>query len=126
CATMLCLTPLPRFVLLGEKGTFIKNEFDGLEPALRREEVPQGESWVLDPEENWGVLTVVADGQTRERKVASRGDWREFYANIRDVLLGQAALQVTRERVIDVMMALELAQESQARRCVTLWRDVAF
>ena len=112
-------------MLLGEKGTFIKNEFDALESALRREDIPKGEAWVLDPEENWGVLTVVADGQTRKRKVASRGDWREFYANVRDVLLGQAALQVTPKQVIDVMMALELAQESQALRCVIPWRNVA-
>ena len=124
-ATMLCVTPRPRFVLLGEKGTFVKNEFDALEQALRREDIPKGESWVLDPEENWGVLTVAADGQTRKRKVASRGDWREFYANVRDALLGQAALQVTPDQVIDVMMALELAQESQARRCVIPWRNVA-
>ncbi|MFI5097125.1 MAG: Gfo/Idh/MocA family oxidoreductase [Candidatus Acidiferrales bacterium] len=124
-ATMLCATPRPRFVLLGEKGTFIKNEFDAFEPALRREEIPKGEAWVLDPEENWGVLTVVADGQMRKRKVASRGDWREFYANVRDALLGQAALQVTPKQVIDVMIALELAQESQARRCVIPWRNVA-
>jgi scyllo-inositol 2-dehydrogenase (NADP+) len=124
-ATMLCLTPRPRFVLIGEKGTFVKNEFDAFEQALRREEIPKGESWVLDPEENWGVLTVAADGQTRKRKVASRGDWREFYANVRDVLLGQAALQVTPKQVIDVMIALELAQESQARRCVIPWRNVA-
>ena len=124
-ATMLCVTPRPRFVLLGEKGSFIKCEFDALEPVLRREDIPKGESWVLDPEENWGVLTVVTDGQTQKRKVASRGDWREFYANVRDVLLGHAALQVTPEQVIDVMIALELAQESQALRCVVPWRNAA-
>lgn len=124
-ATMLCVTPRPRFVLLGEKGTFIKNEFDELEQALRREDIPKGESWVLDPEENWGELTVVTDGQTRKRRVASRGDWREFYANVRDVLLGQASMLVTPEQVIDVMVALELAQESQALRCVIPWRNVA-
>ena len=124
-ATMLCATPRPRFVLLGEKGTFVKNEFDALEQALRREDIPKGESWVLDPEENWGVLTLVTDGQARKRKVASRGDWREFYANVRDGLLGQAAMLVTPKQVVDVMTALELAQESQARRCVIPWRNVA-
>jgi scyllo-inositol 2-dehydrogenase (NADP+) len=123
-ATMLCVTPRPRFVLLGEKGTFVKNEFDALEQALRREDIPKGESWALDPEEDWGELAVVADGRTRKRKVASRGDWREFYANVRDALLGQAALQVTPKQVLDVMMALELAQESQTLRCVVPWRDV--
>ena len=123
--TMLCVTPRPRFVLLGEKGSFVKNEFDTLEPALRREDIPKGESWVVDPEENWGVLTTVVDGQTHKRRVASRGDWREFYVNVRDALLGQAELLVTPKQVIDVMVAMELTQESHARRCAVPWRDVA-
>lgn len=123
--SMLCVTPRPRFVILGEKGSFIKTEMDALEPMLRREEIPKGDSWVLDPEENWGVLTTVVDGQTRKRKVPSHGDWREFYANVRDVILGQAELLVTPKQVIDVMVALELAQESSVRRCAVPWRDVA-
>ncbi len=123
--SMLCLTPRPRFVILGDKGSFIKTEIDALEPALRREEIPQGESWVVDPEANWGVLTTAADGQTHKRKVASRGDWREFYANVRDVILGRAELLVTPKQVIDVMVALYLAQESSARRCAVPWRNVA-
>ena len=123
--TMLCVTPRPRFVILGEKGAFIKSEMDALEPTLRREEIPKGESWVVDPEENWGVLTTVVDGQTHKRKVASRGDWREFYVNVRDAMLGQAELQVTPRQVIDVMVALQLAQESSARRCAIPWRNVA-
>lgn len=123
--TMLCVTPRPRFVILGEKGAFIKSEMDALEPTLRREEIPKGESWVVDPEENWGVLTKVVDGQTQKRKVASRGDWREFYVNVRDAMLGQAELLVTPRQVIDVMVALQLAQESSARRCAIPWRNVA-
>ncbi len=124
--TMLCATPRPRFVILGENGSFIKNEMDALEPMLRREEIPQGKSWVVDPEENWGVLTIVKDGQTQKRKVPSHGDWREFYANVRDAMLGHAELLVTPKQVMDVMVTLQLAQDSSARRCVVPWRDVTF
>ncbi len=123
--SMLCLTPRPRFVILGEKGTFVKTEMDALEPALRREEIPKGESWVLDPEEHWGVLTTAVDGQTHKRKVPSHGDWREFYSNVRDAILGQADLLVTPMQVIAVMVALHLAQESSRLRCVVPWRNVA-
>jgi scyllo-inositol 2-dehydrogenase (NADP+) len=123
--TMLCVTPRPRFVILGDRGSFIKTEMDALEPALRREEIPKCESWVLDPEENWGELTTVVDGQTHKRKVASHGDWREFYANVRDAMLGKVTLLVTPKQVIDVMVALELARESSARRCAVAWRNVA-
>jgi len=122
--TMLSVTPRPRFVILGDKGTFVKNEMDALEPMLRREEIPKGESWVIDPEENWGVLTTVVDGQTQKRKVASHGDWREFYANVRDAILGKAELLVTPRQIIDVMVALHLAQESSSRRCAVPWRNV--
>jgi len=124
-AGMLCVSPRPRFLLFGERGAFIKSEFDALEQALRREEVPQGDSWMLDPGENWGVLTVVANGQTRKRKIASRGDWREFYVNVRDVLLGEASPAITPEQAIAVMNALEIAQESNARGRVVPWRNVA-
>jgi scyllo-inositol 2-dehydrogenase (NADP+) len=121
-ATMLCAAPRPRFLVLGTKGSFLKREFDPLENSLRDGTVPPGERWDLEQEENWGELTLVEDGQARQSKIPSRGDWREFYANVRDVLLGRASLQVTPQQALDVMMALELAQESSARRCAVAWR----
>ena len=123
-ATMLCATPRPRMVLLGEKGSYVKREFDPLENSLRNGAVPQSESWVLEKEENWGELTIAEAGTTRTSKVASKGDWREFYANVRDALLGKAELLITPQQALDVMVALELAAESNARGCAVPWRDV--
>jgi hypothetical protein len=60
----------------------------------------------------------------RKSKVPSKGDWREFYANVRDVLLGKAPLLITPQQALDVMVALELAAESSAKRCAVPWRDV--
>jgi scyllo-inositol 2-dehydrogenase (NADP+) len=121
-ATMLCATPRPRMVLLGEKGSYVKREFDPLENSLRNGSVPQGDSWVLEKEENWGELTVVEQGRLGTSKVPSKGDWREFYANVRDALLGRAPLLVTQQQALDVMVALELAAESSAKRCAVPWR----
>jgi len=123
-ATMLCAALRPRFLVLGTKGSFLKREFDPLENSLRNGTVPQGERWDLEQEENWGELTLVEDGQARQSKIPSRGDWREFYANVRDVLLGRASLQVTPQQALDVMVVLELAQESSARRCAVPWRTL--
>ena len=123
-ATMLCATPRPRMILLGEKGSYVKREFDPLENSLRHGAVPQGDSWVLEKEENWGELTIAEDGAIRTSKVTSQGDWRGFYANVRDALLGKAALLVTPQQALDVMAALELAAESNAKRCAVPWRDV--
>jgi predicted dehydrogenase len=123
-ATMLCVTPRPRMILLGDKGSYVKREFDPLENSLRNGAVPQGESWVLEKEENWGELTIAEGGTMRTSKVASKGDWREFYANVRDALLGKTPLAITPQQAVDVMVALELAAESNSTSCAVPWRDV--
>jgi scyllo-inositol 2-dehydrogenase (NADP+) len=123
-ATMLCATPRPRMIVLGEKGSYVKREFDPLENSLRNGTVPQGDSWVLEEEENWGELTIAEDGAMRNSKVPSKGDWREFYANVRDALLRKAPPLITPQQALDVMVALELAAESSAKRCAVPWRDV--
>lgn len=123
-ATMLALTPRPRLVVLGTKGTFLKRDFDPLENALRNGVVPKGESWVLEKEENWAEVTQIVDGQSRQMKIPSKGDWREFYANVRDAILGKSPLLVTPQQALDVMVALELTLESSGKRCAIAWRDV--
>src|SRR5208283_3035746 len=123
-ATMLCATPRPRIIFLGDKGSYVKREFDPLENSLRNGAVPQGDSWVLEKEKNWGELTIAEDGAMRTSKVPSKGDWREFYANVRDALLGKAALLITPQQALDVMVAVELAAESNVKRCAVPWRDV--
>jgi len=123
-ATMLSAMPRPRMILLGEKGSYIKREFDPLENSLRNGAVPEGESWALENEENWGEVTIAEGGAMRTSKVASKGDWREFYANVRDALLGKAELLITPQQAVDVMVGLELAAESAAKRCAVPWRNV--
>lgn len=122
CASMLCVSPRPRFVVLGTQGSFVKNGFDLLEISLRNLQVPDDDGWMMEKEENWGVATVVENGQTVQRRVSSCGDWRDFYVNVRDVLLGKAELLVAPQQVLDVMMTLELAQQSNAERRVVPWR----
>jgi predicted dehydrogenase len=45
------------------------------------------------------------------------GDYRGFYANVRDAILGKAPLAVTPEDGYRVIRLLELARESSAKRC---------
>jgi scyllo-inositol 2-dehydrogenase (NADP+) len=123
-ATMMSAVPRPRLVVLGEKGSYLKREFDALEPNLRNGKIPTGESWVVEKEENWGELTLVENGNVSVRKVPSIGDWREFYANVRDVILGKAGLLVTPQQILDVMVALELSLESSSKGCTIPWRHV--
>ena len=74
-------------------------------------------------EENSGILTLVnADGATTEQRIPpAASDYRAYYANIRDALLGTAAPAVTTQHALNVMRILELARESSVRRCTIPW-----
>ncbi len=121
CASMLCLIPRPRFLVLGTQGGFLKRGFDPLENALRNGHVPAPDGWMMEESRNWGEAEMMIDGRLHKERVASSGDWRDFYVNVRDVLLGEAELLVTPRQVLDVMSTLELAQRSSAEKRVLPW-----
>lgn len=113
----------PRFLLHGTKGSFRKHGLDPQEPALvSGATVPmQGSQqvWLQEEESAWGTLTVApnpddpANLVTRQVKT-ERCDYRGFYANVRDAVLGTAPLAVTPEDGFRVIRLLELARESSA------------
>jgi scyllo-inositol 2-dehydrogenase (NADP+) len=121
-SSILAAVPRPRFVLHGTQGTFFKQSFDLQETNLRRGYIPQDTAWGAEPEEQWGVLTL-ADGESRiKRRVPSAAcDFRDFYANVRDAMLGLGSLAVTPQWAMDVMRLLELCRESSAKRRTISW-----
>ena len=123
-ASMLNAAPRSRFVVLGTKGSYVKKEFDPLESALRLRVPGPGDSWMLEKPENFGEVALADGEQTTKRKVESLGDWRDFYANVRDCLFGKAELLVRPEQALNVMVAMELARESSQKRRSLEWRNV--
>jgi predicted dehydrogenase len=125
-ATMLAAVTRPRFVLHGTSGAYVKQAFDVQEPKLRAGRIPWNETPTeAEQEENSGILTLVDEnGKTTERRVPpAPSDYRAYYSNIRDTLLGTAAPAVTPQHALDVMQILELARQSSARRCTVSWTD---
>jgi predicted dehydrogenase len=121
-SSILAAAPRPRFVLHGTQGSFVKQTFDPQENNLRHGNIPKDGPWGAEPPEDWGVLTVPAgDGFVQQRIASASSDYRDFYANLRDALLGKATLAVTPEWSLDVMRLLEMAQESSDRRGTILW-----
>ena len=121
-SSILAAAPRPRFVLLGTQGSFVKQSFDPQEMNLRRGYIPDGRPWGFEPEENWGVLTVPAGESFEQRRIPSAScDYRDYYANVRDAILGRAAPAVTPEYALDVMRILELARKSSQKRCTIPW-----
>jgi scyllo-inositol 2-dehydrogenase (NADP+) len=127
CRTsMLACDNAPRFLLHGTIGSFKKHGLDPQESALEGgAKVPamgSPEVWLREKESAWGKLTVApapADpGMLVERQVKTEpGDYREFYANVRDAVLGKADLAVTAEDGYRVVKLLEMARESSAKGC---------
>jgi scyllo-inositol 2-dehydrogenase (NADP+) len=125
-ATMLAASPRPRFVLHGTRGGFFKQSFDPQEANLRRGSIPKDAPWGAEPEADWGVLTVYDGENPTQRRIPSgTGDYRDFYANVRDAILGKATLAVTPQHALDVMRMLELARQSSQTGTTIPWKSAA-
>ena len=121
-STMLAAAPRPRFVLHGTRGSFFKQTFDPQEINLRRGIIPETGPWGGEPEEDWGVLTTVENDVVTKRSVPSASsDYRDYYVNVRNAILGHATLAVSPEHALNVMRVLEMAQESSRTRCTIAW-----
>jgi scyllo-inositol 2-dehydrogenase (NADP+) len=121
-SSILAAAPRPRFVLLGTQGSFVKQTFDPQETNLRRGFIPSDSAWGAEPEENWGVLTVPSGDSFTERRIPSAAcDYRDYYANVRDTIMGNAKLAVTPEWSLDVMRLILLARESSEQRRTLPW-----
>ncbi|MGB2593220.1 MAG: oxidoreductase [Candidatus Acidiferrum sp.] len=116
-SSILAATARPRFLLHGTQGAFFKQTFDPQENNLRHGHIPTDTAWGAEPEEDWGVLTLSENGALTQRRITPANcDFRDFYANLRDAILGKAALAVTPEWALDVMRLLELARKSSDER----------
>ena len=116
----------PRFVLHGSKGSFEKHGLDPQEPALEAgAKVPRlgtSEVWLQEKESAWGKLAVAPvpsdPAMLIEQQVKTEpGDYRAFYANVRDAVLGTATPILTVDDAYRVARLLELARESSAKGC---------
>ncbi len=112
-ASVLASAPGPRFVVQGTAGSYVKHHLDPQEARLAGGETGAGEFWDQEPRERWGTLTRATDAGTQSETLPTEaGDYRLFYANVRDAIRGTAPLAVTPEQALDVMRLLELAAES--------------
>jgi predicted dehydrogenase len=121
-ASYLACDASPRFLLHGTAGSFKKYGLDLQEPTLVAGERPPrlsdtSDHWLEEDSARWGKLTVAPDLAdpttlvTREEKTIA-GDYRLFYANLRDALNGTAPLAIPPEQGFRVVKLLELARAS--------------
>ena len=124
---MIAADAAPRFRVHGTSGSFTKSGLDPQEAHLAadgRHPPTLGSSipWLAEPEADWGILTLAADplGKpaelTRTPVPTVDGDYRLFYANVRDAIQGAAKQAVSGVDAWRVARLIELARESSRER----------
>lgn len=126
-STMIAADPAPRFRVNGTSGSYTKFGVDPQEAHLVADgrHPPRFDSsvpWLSESESAWGTLTLAADpvdhpaNLTRNRLPTLDGDYRFFYAGVRDAILGTAPPPVTALDAWRIARLIELARESSQQR----------
>jgi predicted dehydrogenase len=117
-ANSLALPAGPRFHLRGTKGNYVKLGVDAQEAALAKVTKIEDPAWGVEPTASWGTLNVGIDGGTISTPVRPvAGDYRRYYAGVRDALLGKTPAPVAALDAWRVARILEWATESSEHRC---------
>jgi scyllo-inositol 2-dehydrogenase (NADP+) len=117
-STMTAAISGPRFTLHGTQGSYVKFGLDPQEPAIEAGIEIGSPGWGEEPESAWGLLRL-AQGSERgivsETRVPTEaGDYRGYYANVRDAILGAAPLAVSGVDAWRTARIIELARQSSA------------
>jgi len=118
-AGMLVRCELPRYILLGDKGSYIKYGMDIQEADLGSGFTPVNKQpWGKEPEKNYGTINTTVNGLNIAGKIESEiGDYREYYADIYKAISWKEAAAVSPVDARNVIRLLELANESSRNRC---------
>jgi scyllo-inositol 2-dehydrogenase (NADP+) len=124
-STMLAADPAPRFMVHGTHGSYTKFGLDPQEPALIGGQRPpmlgdepiEESAWIAEPQASWGVLTSAVERAEpikleRTEYPTLPGDYRRFYASVRDAIRGDAALAIPASAGYQTMRLIELAVQS--------------
>jgi predicted dehydrogenase len=124
-ARIIAFAPGPHFLIHGTKGSFLKYGTDPQEARLRAEDFPQGLDWGADwgeePESSWGTLSLVGEPSVKVK--TERGDYRGFYANVRDAIEKKTPLEVTPQQALRTMRAVMLGHKSSRERRTVEWEE---
>lgn len=124
-ARIIAYAPGPHLLLHGTKGSFVKYGMDPQEDILRSDKCPDGldwgADWGLEPESRWGTLSPV--GGSPRKIETERGDYRGFYANMRDAIEKRTPLEVPPEQALRTMRALLLAHKSSREARKVRWTE---
>ena len=116
-SSMIARIPGPTYQIHGTKGSFVKYGLDVQEENLNKGMIPNTPDWGKEPESIRGKLVTDIEGVMMEAYVESeKGDYREYFINLRDAIHGFAQLAVKPEEARNVIRIIELAFKSNREK----------
>jgi len=117
--------PGPVLVVHGDKGTFMKQDLDPQEDALKAGKTPQiSEPWGLDGD-SAKLFALSADGTATPRPIATiPGSYHRFYAELHAAITSGAPAPVPPEDAVTVIRLIEACiRSSRERRWIEIGEE---
>ena len=114
-AGMLVKERLPKYILLGDQGSFVKYGMDVQEAQSRSGQMPDDVDWGIEPEEDWGVINFIeASDDVREKIPSEQGDYISFYEEIYKAIAEGNKSSLTAVDGYNTVRVIEAAIESNS------------
>lgn len=112
-ASLLVREPAPRYVLRGEKGSFVKYGIDQQEDQLKAGGMPGTPGFGMENSDFNGILyTEKEDLFTTEKIETLPGDWQTLFRNIADVILRKAESLIRMEEILQQLRIIGQVRRS--------------
>jgi scyllo-inositol 2-dehydrogenase (NADP+) len=104
---------LPRYIVHGTEGSFIKLGLDPQEQDLKEKKDPGSHGWGREAEVYWGRLETISGTRTVE---TIPGNYKAFYENVYHAIRNGGELSVKPGEALDVIRLISLCYESASLR----------
>lgn len=109
--------PTPKFLLLGQNGSYLKFGMDVQEQAFKNGILPEGGKWGVEAEESWGKIFL---NEEIKPYPSVPGDYRILYSNVADAILKNTPLKITIPQTISVLKMIEASfLSSEEKRTIS-------
>ena len=107
----------PRYLVHGEKGSFVKSGEDVQEAKLRAGELPGGPDWGREDSAFDGILHTEIDGKVVRKTIPTLpGNYGQYYVNLYNAIVNGQPLTEKPEHGYNTIRLIELARQSQAEK----------
>jgi scyllo-inositol 2-dehydrogenase (NADP+) len=108
---------MPRYILHGVTGSYVKYGIDPQEQSLKEGKDPNAGDWGREPESDWGMLNTTIEGiDVRDRVETVPGDYKQFYVMLHDAIRHGRNVPVFPAEAAKVIRLIEACYESNAAK----------